>query len=156
MGSLTDARIACWQEKSGIKPATGNRAELLRRISNAAFDAIKVIELELSGIRDGDGYWHGSDVILYTIDGLAGLCGDLRNALDDEQQPEHVPSRGWAALRSGADPNCPACKGNGYEDINKTGPHGLPDRCSCHIYVAAGIVTKPDPFIDDNQNHLPF
>ena len=61
MGSRTDANIAAWQEQSGIKPATGKRAELLSKLSNAAFETIKLIELERSGIRDGDGYWHGSD-----------------------------------------------------------------------------------------------
>jgi hypothetical protein len=65
MGSRTDARIAAWQEQSGIEPATGERAELLSRLSNAAFDAIKLIELELSGIREGDGHWYGSDPIRY-------------------------------------------------------------------------------------------
>jgi hypothetical protein len=74
MGSRTDARIAAWQKQSGIKPATGERAELLSRLSNAAFDTIKIIELELSGIRDGDGYWHGSDVFGYAIGELAHLC----------------------------------------------------------------------------------
>jgi hypothetical protein len=82
MGVYTDATIAAWQEQSGIKPASGVYADLLRRISDAAFDAIKLIELELSGIRDGDGYWHGSDVILYTLDGLAGLCADVCVARD--------------------------------------------------------------------------
>ena len=76
----TDARIADWQERSGIKPATGTRAELLRKISNAAFDTFKLIELELSGIRDGDGYWHGSDAIGYAIDELARLCERLQRA----------------------------------------------------------------------------
>ena len=70
MGSLTDARIADWQEQAGIKPSTGERARILEALSQAAFDAIKIIELERSGIRDGDGCWHGSDVI-------GGMTGDL-------------------------------------------------------------------------------
>ena len=74
MGTRTDASIAAWQEQSGIKPATGKRAELLNKLSQAAFEAIKIIELELSGVRDGDGYWHGSDAIGYTIDELSRLC----------------------------------------------------------------------------------
>lgn len=77
MGSRTDANIAAWQEQSGIKPATGKRAELLSRLSNTAFEAIKLIELELSGIRDGDGFWHGSDPMHATIRELAVLCERL-------------------------------------------------------------------------------
>ena len=80
MGFRTDARIADWQEKSGIKPPTGKRAELLRKLSSAAFETIQIIELELSGVRDGDGYWHGSDAIGYAIDELARLCERLQRA----------------------------------------------------------------------------
>jgi hypothetical protein len=61
MGQMTDARIAAWQAKAGIEPATGNRAKILSELSDACFEAIKIIELERSGIRDGDGYWHGGD-----------------------------------------------------------------------------------------------
>lgn len=43
----------------GIEPATGERAKVLRDLSALCFDVIKIIELERSGIRDGDGYWHG-------------------------------------------------------------------------------------------------
>jgi hypothetical protein len=70
MGQMTDFQIARWQEKAGIKPATGEHARILNNLSNAAFEAIKIIELERSGIRDGDGYWHGGDVI-------GGMCRDL-------------------------------------------------------------------------------
>jgi hypothetical protein len=66
----TQAAIAAWQKATGIEPATGERAEILHRLSNACFEAIKIIELERSGIRDGDGCWHGSDVV-------GGITGDL-------------------------------------------------------------------------------
>jgi hypothetical protein len=62
MSSWTDAKIAAWQKEAGIEPATGERAKLLDEMSKAAFELIKMIELERSGIRDGDGCWHGSDV----------------------------------------------------------------------------------------------
>jgi hypothetical protein len=79
MGTYTDATIAAWQEEAGIKPATGKYAELLEKLSHAAFEAIKVIELEKSGIRDGDGYWHGSDVIGEMMDNLVWACGYLHH-----------------------------------------------------------------------------
>ena len=77
MGSRTDAHLAAFQEETGIKPATGERAEILRRLQDAAFEAIKIIELEMSGIRDGDGCWHGGDVVGGTISDLVGLCNRL-------------------------------------------------------------------------------
>lgn len=77
MGTRTDVEIARWQEKAGIEPATGERAEILRKLSDAAFEAIKIIELERSGIRDGDGCWHGSDVIGHVTSDLIGLCNAL-------------------------------------------------------------------------------
>jgi hypothetical protein len=77
MGTRTDARIAAWQEESGIKPATGKRAELLSKLSNVAFETIKLIELEMSGIRDGDGHWYGSDPMHAMIGELARLCEDI-------------------------------------------------------------------------------
>ena len=44
------------------------------------FELIKIIELEISGIRDGDGYWHGSDVI-------GGLEADLCRAIGHLKYP---------------------------------------------------------------------
>jgi DNA polymerase III alpha subunit (gram-positive type) len=76
---MTNAEISAWQKASGIEPATGERADILRRLSDAAFDAIKLIELECSGIRDGDGKWHGSDVIGGMAHGLTDRCMQLLN-----------------------------------------------------------------------------
>jgi hypothetical protein len=77
MGTITDLRIANWQREAGIEPATGKRAEILEALSKAAYEAIRIIELERSGIRDGDGFWHGSDVIGHMTGDLTGLCKDL-------------------------------------------------------------------------------
>jgi len=63
-----------------VEPATGERAKLLRQMSDAAFQMIKTIELELSGIRDGDGYWEGSDVIGSMTDHLTHLIERLKQA----------------------------------------------------------------------------
>ena len=40
-------------------PATGARAAALENISNRLRQFADVVELERSGARDGDGYWHG-------------------------------------------------------------------------------------------------
>ena len=61
MGQMTDAKIAAWQEAHGIEPANGERLERLQEMSKLAYELIRVIELEKSGIRDGNGGWYGSD-----------------------------------------------------------------------------------------------
>jgi hypothetical protein len=74
MGKFTDAAIETWQEHAGLEPATGDYRAVLEDLSQAAFDMIKVIELERSGIRDGDGRWHGSDVVGATMRDMIQLC----------------------------------------------------------------------------------
>jgi hypothetical protein len=139
MGYRTDYDIAQWQEKSGIKPATGKRAELLRDLSNAAFEAIKTIELELSGIRDGDGYWHGADVIGHTIDELAGLLQEPIPFPPERASAEHVQF---------GHPDCPVCKGEGWRTlVNLEGApedeqFEITDRCPCHIHVNAAAKSQ--------------
>ena len=73
MGSMTDANIAAFQKATGIRPATGAQAELLEESSQAAFQLIKFLELERSGIRDGDGYWHGCDAMDHAVNDIARL-----------------------------------------------------------------------------------
>ena len=70
MGSGTDAKIAGWQKEAGIEPASGARAEALGELSRQAYELIRIIELERSGIRDGDGTWYGSNALEGTIDNL--------------------------------------------------------------------------------------
>jgi hypothetical protein len=72
MGSGTI--IAAFQEHAGLKPATGGYANILEQMSQKCFETIKIIELERSGIRDGDGYWHGSDVMGGTMQDIANLA----------------------------------------------------------------------------------
>jgi hypothetical protein len=83
MGSRTDAAIAEWQERAGIEPATGKTAELWEALSQAAYELIKVIELERSGIRDGDGGWHGSDVVGHAMNDVVHLCQRVREETAD-------------------------------------------------------------------------
>ncbi len=96
MSIMTEAKIAAWQEAAGITPATGGRAEILRELSNAAFEAIKIIALERSGIRDGDGFWHGSDVIGNMTSELTDLCHQLMTVdVEAAREVEAVaPARG--------------------------------------------------------------
>jgi hypothetical protein len=114
MGYQTDYAIAMWREKVGIKPATGKRAELLRRISDAAFDAIKAIELELSGIRDGDGFWHGSDVMGAVTDELAALCSIYRDIDDLPNDAEGERNYALRDLARAQEDHYVKCLGEGY------------------------------------------
>ena len=74
MGSRRDAETEAWQKRAGLKPAIGAYAQTLEELLQAAFHVIKIIELEKSGIRDGDGYWHGSDVVGGTMHDTIELC----------------------------------------------------------------------------------
>jgi hypothetical protein len=74
MGQMTQARIKAWQEHAGLTEATGRYEAELRKLSQAAFELIKIVELERSGIRDGDGAWHGGDVIGHTMHEMIELC----------------------------------------------------------------------------------
>ena len=73
MGQRTQAAIEAWQKAAGIEPATGYRRKRLDEMSKQAFELIQVIELECSGIRAGDGHWHGSD----PLDGLVRRIAEL-------------------------------------------------------------------------------
>jgi hypothetical protein len=46
-----------------FEPATGQAAVLLDTMKELARNLLEVIELEKSGERDGDGFWHGTDVV---------------------------------------------------------------------------------------------
>jgi acid phosphatase family membrane protein YuiD len=76
MGQMRQAQTAAWQQAAGIREATGDRAELLRRMSEKAFELIKIIELERSGIRDGDGHWSGADAMGGIARDMAALCNE--------------------------------------------------------------------------------
>jgi len=72
MGIRTDAQIEIFQEevRIGINPPKGKRAQLLGKLSQRAYDLIRVIELESSGILDADGLSHGSDAFRATVEEL--------------------------------------------------------------------------------------
>jgi hypothetical protein len=83
MGQMTQIQIAEWQKKAGIEPVTGERAKILRQMSAECYELIKIIELELSGIRDGDGYWHGD--AMGAADVLAKLIERFGEPLGPEE-----------------------------------------------------------------------
>jgi dihydroxyacetone kinase len=62
---------------TGINPATGYQRVLLEKLSEAASELIEIIELEKSGIRDGDGFWHASDPLGGTFRNMRKLWEQL-------------------------------------------------------------------------------
>ncbi len=73
MGRMTDERISAWQQAAGIEPATGAQSERLEKMQEEGVNLIRLIELERSGIRDGDGSWYGSDPLGGTVLRLSEL-----------------------------------------------------------------------------------
>jgi hypothetical protein len=77
-------------------------------MSNAAFELIKVIELEISGIRDGNGYWNGSDA-------MGGALTRLMTAVRDYDDVLALERLGWedemrkraAQVATDPDQECP-------------------------------------------------
>lgn len=81
MGRHTDARLADFQHRTGIRPATGQHAANLERLQQLAYGLLRLAELDRCGIRDGDGAWHGCDPIYETVARLAELVSDLDGAV---------------------------------------------------------------------------
>jgi hypothetical protein len=82
-----DAEVEEWQQKSGVRPS--EEQWRLYRMSDKAFALIKVIELERSGIRDGDGRWYGLD----PISGIARELADL--IVEYERRRDAGVIRAW-------------------------------------------------------------
>ena len=66
------------------------RAAALECLSRAAYELIQVIALERSGIRDGDGYWHGSDALDGTVNNLVAVWERL--TVTDHECREYEPT----------------------------------------------------------------
>jgi hypothetical protein len=120
MSSKREARIRDWQQRAGIVPACGKRQQTLGHMSQLAFDLIKVIELERSGIRDGDGAWGSADPVACIVQALVDAeRADLQvereqraqarghEANDEQPTPATVRIGSRPALLS--DRRCPEC-----------------------------------------------
>ena len=73
MGQNVDRMIQDFQRQAGIEPATEERAKILQQITETAQELIQVSTLERSGVRDGDGCWHGTDPVEVLLDKLCKL-----------------------------------------------------------------------------------
>jgi hypothetical protein len=66
--------VAAWREEAGIKGVDSECRQVLEALSLAAFELIKIIPLETSGIRDGDGNWCGYDAMHSVAVNVMSLC----------------------------------------------------------------------------------
>ena len=80
--SMRNTNIEIFQEQTGLKPACGQQLDLLERMQQVAFDLIKALELEISGIRDGDGNWGGCypvSELIFELGTLEHKCRESDN-----------------------------------------------------------------------------
>jgi hypothetical protein len=61
-----------------IEPQIGTHAAALKEAADAARTFLKVIEGERTGVRDGDGSWHGLCPVEHVMDELAAKISHLR------------------------------------------------------------------------------
>jgi hypothetical protein len=83
MGTYRNTEIdEAWQK--GPSP----HQDLLRKLSDACFELIKIIELERSGIRDGDGKSVGIvDAFAAQASDVERLCAEVERALERKSFP---------------------------------------------------------------------
>ena len=78
-----DANLASFQEHTGLKPARGRRRQLIKQMQQEALNLIRLLELEISGIREDDECWAGNDPVSGTVYSLRELVQTLHGATDD-------------------------------------------------------------------------
>jgi hypothetical protein len=90
MGQRRTADIETWQQLAGITPASRERAHTIDRLSKLAVELIKTIELERSGIRDGDGAWSGCDPIAGIVHNIVEAERADLQAWNSETRPGSI------------------------------------------------------------------
>jgi hypothetical protein len=88
MGATLNAALAAVKELAGIEPACGKRAEALEEMSKKAFELIKTIEREQSGIRDGTGGWTYFNVMSYAMTDVVEAIEDYRAIVREEHRQQ--------------------------------------------------------------------
>lgn len=65
--------------KSAIEPTTGPHDDVLMAITEVCSALLKLVELERSGIRHGEGFWVAGDPIIRQTQRLVGLLEQHRS-----------------------------------------------------------------------------
>src|SRR5437763_1066080 len=88
MGMRTEMAIEAWRKKAGLNAPPPAICKLWNKLQDKAVETIKIAELEKSGIRDGAGYWIGSDA-------LRAIWNELRSAISELESAYKAE---WEAL----------------------------------------------------------
>jgi len=83
MGQVRNTTIEMFQKHAGLEPARGQQCEMLKRMQHHAFELIRILEMEISGIREGDGLWSGCDPVHETVNELVTLERERNKPADD-------------------------------------------------------------------------
>jgi hypothetical protein len=87
MGRMRNLEIETFQRKARIHIPDPTTIRAWQELQQQAFQVIKIAELEISGIRDGDGCW-GGDVIGGTLRDLECIVSRLMQI--NEMRPSGV------------------------------------------------------------------
>jgi len=74
MGQQADARLAEFRKRNGIVLPSAAEVEWIQRVRTFCQETPVFLILEESGIRDGDGFWHGTSAIAQVIGELERLA----------------------------------------------------------------------------------
>jgi hypothetical protein len=94
MGIRTDEAIRDFQRRAGIEPPTKSQSDTLKTISETAHELVETCIREQTGIRDGDGAWHGSDPVdglLSKLTYLQRVWGEKKSNPSSEEEPFEEP-----------------------------------------------------------------
>ena len=129
MGMRTEMQMEAWQKAFGLQPATGEAFDAWCRLQDVCVEAIKIAELEKSGIRDGDGYWHGSDVVGATLsdlhDAISRLRKDVCKHFTESDANPVPPVPPWAKGENGHDDCSQVNKNKLYQAVFTPGMGSL-------------------------------
>lgn len=86
MRQKRDAAIAEWRGLAGLTEHPQDELAWIAAVRREAIALLEILVLEESGIRDGDGFWSGSDPVEGTIQTIAQL-GSVRGSYRNEPAP---------------------------------------------------------------------
>jgi hypothetical protein len=97
------------------RPSSHQELLLLRKLSEACWELIKITEHEPSGIRDGDGRWSSSDAFVRQVAAVERLCAEIGVVLEREvgEGRTHASYDNHFGV-------CPVCyRSNGFLNVHK-------------------------------------
>lgn len=101
------------EEATGIRRATGRPRKILDGLQALTAKYLEVLALEKSGIRDGDGFWHGSDVVYGMAQEIERGADAYYDALGEQEDRRRKHDSHFG--------ECPECgRNDGYLNAGRT------------------------------------